>query len=61
VAALRAWLEAARITTGPVFRPIAKGDRLQSARLTDRSVANIVKARAGALGSIRERGPRSSR
>jgi site-specific recombinase XerD len=50
VDALRAWLEAANITTGPVFRPIAKGERLQSARLTDRSVANIVKAHAERVG-----------
>jgi site-specific recombinase XerD len=50
VAAYRAWVGAANISTGPVFRPIAKGQRLLEARLTDRSVANIVKlhcARAG--------------
>jgi hypothetical protein len=31
--ARKAWIEAASITTGPVFRPIAKGERLQVARL----------------------------
>ena len=42
VAAYTAWIEAANISTGPVFRPIAKGQRLQEARLTGRSVAKIV-------------------
>ena len=50
VAALKAWLDAARITAGPVFRPIAKGARVQDSRLSDRSVANIVKAHAARVG-----------
>ena len=50
VAALKAWLEAAAITEGPVFRPIAKGGRIQATRLTDRSVAAIVKAHAQRAG-----------
>jgi site-specific recombinase XerD len=50
VEAYRAWIEAAGISTGPVFRPIAKGERLQDARLTDRSVAKIVKAHAARAG-----------
>lgn len=50
VAALLTWLQAARITTGAVFRPIGKGGRLQAERLTDRSVANIVKAHAERAG-----------
>jgi site-specific recombinase XerD len=50
VAALRAWLNAARVTTGPVFRPIAKGERIQPARLTGRSVAKIIKAHAKRVG-----------
>jgi integrase len=50
VTALRAWLEAAAITDGPVFRPIAKGERIQAARLTDRSIAAIVKAHAARVG-----------
>ena len=50
VAAYKAWIEAANISTGPVFRPIAKGERLQEARLTDRSVAKIVKAHAARIG-----------
>ena len=50
VAALRAWLEAASITDGPVFRPVAKGGRIQATRLTDRSVAEIVKVHARRAG-----------
>ena len=50
VAAYKAWIELANIPTGPVFRPIAKGERLQQARLTDRSVAKIVKAHAARIG-----------
>jgi hypothetical protein len=50
VVALRAWLEAAAITEGPVFRPIAKGGRIQPTRLTDRSVAAIMKAHAQRAG-----------
>ncbi|MBB4263908.1 site-specific integrase [Bradyrhizobium sp. CIR3A] len=47
VAAVRDWLDAAGITSGPVFRPITKAGALSTAHLTDRSVANIVKAYAG--------------
>jgi site-specific recombinase XerD len=50
VAAFRAWIRAAGITAGPVFRPVAKGERLRNARLTDRSVAKIVKAHAVRVG-----------
>ena len=38
------------ITQGPVFRPVAKGGRIQATRLTDRSVADIVKAQAQRAG-----------
>jgi len=50
VVAYKAWIEAAKLTAGPVFRPIAKGERLQAARLTDRSVAMIIKAHAARVG-----------
>jgi site-specific recombinase XerD len=50
VEALEAWLAAASIEEGPVFRPIAKGGRIVAARLTDRSVADVVKRRARAGG-----------
>jgi integrase len=49
VAALRAWLDAAGLTTGPVFRSIRKGGKV-SGRLTDRSVAKIVKSHAARVG-----------
>lgn len=51
VAAVRDWLSAAAIADGPVFRPIGKGARCATpARLTDRSVASIVKHYAAAAG-----------
>src|SRR6266550_4934186 len=50
VKALRAWLDAAGIETGPVFRPINKAGTVADSRLTCRSVANIVKAYAGRAG-----------
>jgi site-specific recombinase XerD len=50
VAALAAWIEAAAINTGPIFRPIIKDQRVLNARLTDRSVPNIIKAHAARAG-----------
>lgn len=50
VVALRDWLDAAGIEAGPVFRPINKAGTVSAARLTDRSVANIVKVHANAAG-----------
>jgi integrase len=44
VKALRAWLDASGIQAGPIFRPIDKAGTVRRSRLTDRSVANIVKA-----------------
>ena len=35
---------------GPLFRPVAKGGRLGTERLSDRTVANVVKAHALRLG-----------
>jgi len=40
------WLEAAGITSGAIFRGIGRGDRLLEEAITDRSIANIIKARA---------------
>jgi integrase len=49
--ALQEWLEAAGIETGPIFRPINKAGTVAAPeRLTDRSVANLVKAYAGRAG-----------
>jgi site-specific recombinase XerD len=50
VEAVRAWLDAAGITNGPVFRSVAKGGRVLNEALTDRSVASIVKVYAGRAG-----------
>jgi site-specific recombinase XerD len=48
--ALREWLDAAGIETGPIFRPINKARTIASSRLTDQSVAKIVKAYAERAG-----------
>jgi site-specific recombinase XerD len=50
VEAVQAWLAAAEISSGPVFRPVLKGGRLQEAALSAHSVAQIVKQRAGQAG-----------
>src|SRR5882672_6796679 len=50
VKALRAWLEAAAIEAGPIFRPIDKAGTVRASRLTYRSVANFVKAYAARAG-----------
>ena len=50
VLALRAWLDAARITTGPLFRAVDRHGRIRSRALHPDSVAAILKralARAG--------------
>ena len=51
LAHLRAWLEAAGLTTGPVFRPLWKGGkRVRDARLSGHAVARILQARVLAAG-----------
>jgi len=50
VEAVKAWLEAAGIAEGPLFRPVAKGGRVLAEALTAESVANIVKAYAKRAG-----------
>lgn len=50
VRAVRAWLDAAGLAAGALFRPISKAGRVLERRLTDRSVALVIKgycARAG--------------
>jgi site-specific recombinase XerD len=47
--AVRAWRDAAGIATGPLFRSIRKGGKV-GARLTDQSVADIVKKHAARVG-----------
>jgi site-specific recombinase XerD len=49
VAAAKAWLEAAQIATGSIFRRIRKGGAVGD-RLTAQSVAHIVKAHAERAG-----------
>ncbi len=43
VAAVRAWTRRAQLSKGPLFRPIHQGGRVRERRLTDRTVARIVK------------------
>jgi site-specific recombinase XerD len=50
VDALYAWLEAANIKEGYLFRSIKKGGQIQAQALSDRSIANIVKHYAGKAG-----------
>lgn len=51
VAALRAWLDAAKITEGPVFRPVSRSGNVRGdARLTPDSIARVVKGYADAAG-----------
>ena len=50
VQALRAWLKAAGITAGPVFRPLNRHGQILSGRLSDKAVVRAVKAYAGAAG-----------
>jgi integrase len=50
VGALQTWLDGAGIDDGPIFRRVRAGDHLTDARLTDQSVAAIVKKRALAIG-----------
>lgn len=51
VRALKDWLLASGITDGPLFRPIRRGGRaVEVERLSARAVAEIIKARAAAIG-----------
>lgn len=50
VEAVQAWLQAAGITDGPVFRPVGKGGKVGAVGLTDQTVAIIVKRYAEAAG-----------
>lgn len=46
----RAWIEAAGITEGPVFRKLTPQGRLTAKAMSDQGVALVVKARAAAAG-----------
>lgn len=48
VRALRAWIEAAELVSGALFRPIDRHGNIKAQRLTAHAVARIVKRAAGA-------------
>jgi integrase len=50
VRAVKAWLAAASITSGPVFRPIDRGDHVGAQRLAPAAVARAVKRAAELVG-----------
>jgi site-specific recombinase XerD len=50
VVALKNWLDAAHLTSGALFRPLNKYKQLRDRRLTDKSVALIVKKYASLSG-----------
>lgn len=50
MAAVRAWLAAAGVTEGPVFRPVSRDGRPRTTRLTSYSVGQVVKAYAARAG-----------
>jgi site-specific recombinase XerD len=50
VRALRAWLDAARLTDGPLFRAVDRFGRVSGKRMADRTVARIVQRVAQVAG-----------
>jgi site-specific recombinase XerD len=50
VRALMEWLKGARIESGPLFRAVRKGNKVQETRLTPKSVCVIVKSYAAMIG-----------
>jgi site-specific recombinase XerD len=50
VAALQAWLTAAQIVAGPVFRAIDRHGRIAAEAISGKTVANVVKAAAERVG-----------
>jgi integrase len=50
VSALQAWLAAAAITAGPVFRAIDRHGRMGATPITGKTVANVVKAACERVG-----------
>lgn len=50
VVALKDWIQAAQITGGPLFRPINRHKQVRNQRLSDKSVANIVKKYSEMIG-----------
>jgi site-specific recombinase XerD len=50
VQALRTWIDAAKITSGPLFRSVSQHGKIADRALSDRSVALIVKRSLEAVG-----------
>jgi site-specific recombinase XerD len=50
VAAVRAWVRAADISDGPLFRPVTRMEKISPRRLSARAVAELVKAYARRVG-----------
>ena len=50
VTLLRAWLDYSKIASGPIFRPIQQNGKILNRRLTDASVALIIKRHVGHAG-----------
>jgi site-specific recombinase XerD len=50
VNALLDWIAASQIASGPIFRPVSKKGRVLNRRLSDRAVADLVKAYARRAG-----------
>ena len=50
VDALLDWIAASQIASGPIFRPVSKKGRVLNRRLSDRAVADLVKAYARRAG-----------
>jgi site-specific recombinase XerD len=50
IMALNEWLRGARIASGPIFRPINRHGRVQPRRLSEQTVATIVKNGVARLG-----------
>jgi hypothetical protein len=55
--ALAAWLAAASLASGRVFRPVNKAGRVHSAGLTEKAVAMVLRQHAFASGLGRRRPP----
>ena len=52
VKAVKDWLAIAEVCTGPMFRRVNKAGRISDSRLSDQSVAQVVKCYAAAIGHI---------
>ena len=50
VRAVRAWLDATKVTTGPVFREVSRYGQVGKARLASRVVGSVVKRAAASVG-----------